>query len=269
MATRPFIDPVPEQDALALAIVNRLRQDLPTWTPDASDPAVYWSDDTAADRIELVGQFNASAEQNWVVTATGEGLRRKANDAGIFDFPEGETFPELRQRIYDQWDALAEGTEPHDVLRARRSNALVADASRVVDRANDRATIYVLGADGMNLEAAVRTAIQAALNVRNRPAFWLDYVVGVATITDYTVAATVTYRRRSESPETAVLANLEAVVTRLRKLDTAVYISALKEGMWAENVVDIDITSPANDLAHSPDTVYHGTAGTITFTEES
>lgn len=270
MVSRRYISPVPEQGTLSTRLVNRLRARLPSWTPDASDPAVYWADDTAGAEIARIEQHNDSADANWVVTATSQALRELANNVGILTFPAGVTDDQIRQQIYDQFNALAPGTPPYDKLLARLADPLVADVARSLDRANDRATIYVLDEDAENLPAANRTAIQAALNVPNRPAFWLDYVVAAATITDYTVDATVTYRRGAESPEGTVLANLEATMLRLRKLDTAVNLADLSQGMWVRDIVtNVAFTSPATDLARSPDTVYHGTVGTLTFAEEA
>ena len=269
MTTSRYIDTVPEQAALSADVTAVLRRRLPAWTPDASDPAVYWSDDTAGRVRAWIGQFNGSADANWIMRATGAALRQLANNAGIRTFPDGETDDELRERIFNQFHALAPGTPPHDILLARQADSDVFDAARSFDPANDEVTIYVIDSDGMDLAAAAKTAIQDALNVRTRPAFWLDYMVGDVTVTDYTVDATVIYRTDAESPEPAVRPNLEAVMRRLRRLDTTIYMSALADGMWADNVVDITVTSPNATLMRAPGTVYHGSIGALTFTEEA
>ena len=269
MVTSRYIETIPGQAALSADVVAALRARLPTWTPDASDPAVYWSDDTAGRVRAWIAQFNDSADANWVMRATGTALRQLANNAGIRTFPDGETDDELRERIFNQFHALAEGTPAHDILLAMQADSDVFNAARSFDASNDEVTIYVIDSDGMDLEASAKTAIEEALNVRTRPAFWLDYQVGDVTVTDYTVDATIIYRTDAESPEPAVRANLAAVMRRLRRLDTSIYMSALSDGMWADNVVDVSVTSPGATLMRAPGTVYHGVIGTLTVTEEA
>ena len=269
MTTSRYIDTVPEQAALSAAVTAALRGRLPAWMPDASDPAVYWSDDTSGRVRAWIAQFNDSADANWIMRAAGTPLRQLANNAGIRTFPDGITDDEVRALIFNQFHALAEGTPPHDILLAMQADEDVFNAARSFDAANDEVTIYVIDSGGMDLEAAAKTAIQEALNVRTRPAFWLDYVVGGVTVTDYTVDAAITYRTDAESPEPAVRPNLEAVMRRLRRLDTSIYMSALSDGMWADNVVDISITSPSVTLMRAPGTVYHGAIGALTYTEEA
>ena len=108
---------VPEQAALSQAIVDRLRLRLPRWVPDESDPAVYISDDTAARLRVILAQWNLSADQNWMLRATGDALLELARNVGILSKLEGETDDELRQRMINQFNALAPGTPPHDLLR--------------------------------------------------------------------------------------------------------------------------------------------------------
>lgn len=270
MISRRYISPVPEQDALSTSVVGRLRAKLPDWTPDDSDPGLYWSDDTAGSEIARIEQHNDSADQNWVVKATGQALRELANNVGIFSFPAGISDEEIRELIYDQFRGLAPGTPPSDKRLARLADPNVADVGRSFSFGDNQVTIYVVDEEGEDLDAAARSAIQAALNVPNRDAFWLDYVVGSATKTDYTVDAAITYGRGDPNPETAVRANLAATLLRLRRLDTAIYQSELSKGMWVRDVVkNIAFTSPAAPLPKSPGTIYHGAIGTLSFQEES
>ncbi len=269
MVSRRYIDPVPAQADLVNAVVAQLRSDLPAWTPDASDPAVYWSDDTAGRVRAWIAQFNDSADANWVLRAKGQALRELANNAGIRTFPEGESDAELLERIFDQFHALAPGTPAHDILLTRLADTGVFDAARLLDLDSNLVTMYVIDSDGMDLADAAKTAIQAALNVRTRPAFWFDYRVGDVMVTPYIVDAAIIYETDAESPEPAVRQHLEATLERLRRLDTSIYPSALSDGMWAANVVDITVTAPSGALARSPGTVYHGAIGDLAFTEES
>ena len=149
------------------------------------------------------------------------------------------------------------------------ADPLVRDASRSLDADRNTVTLYVVDLDGEDLPAANKTAIQTALNLPNRPAFWLDYVVGAVTVTEYTVDATILYKRGSENPEPVVTANLASTLVDLRKLDISIYSSALRQGMWTDDVVDIAITAPAATLLHSPEIIYHGIQGVLTFTEET
>ena len=268
MASQRYVT-VPEQAILSQAIVDRLRLRLPRWTPDESDPAVYISDDTAARLRVILAQWNLSADQNWMLKATGDALLELARNVGILSKLEGETDDELRQRMINQFNALAPGTPPHDLLRAFLADPLVRDASRSLDADRNTVTIYVVDLEGEDLPDTTKTVIQAALNLPNRPAFWLDYVVGAVTITEYTVDATIIYKRGSENPEPVVTANLASTLIALRKLDISIYSSALRQGMWTDDVVDIAITAPASTLLHFPEIIYHGVQGVLTFTEET
>ena len=260
---------IPEQAALAQELINALRGQLPAWTPDESDPGVYWADVTAAQFITYLEQVNTAADANWILTATGAPLRELLRNVGL-TAGEDESNESMRTRYFEAWVALNKDTPEYARLLARQAAPDNVDhAGLSFDASQNRITLYLVDSDGEDVGATVRAAVQAYMNEPSRHPIWLDYVTAEVTKTDYTVDAAITYAENTDSPEGEVRAALEAALLRLRRLDTSIYQAGLVSGMWVPGVVNVVVSAPAATLPGGPGVIYHGSIGMLTFTEES
>lgn len=268
MVTSRFITP-PTQTNLSASLIAKMQERLVDWLADEADPGVYWSDLTAAEFLDYIGQFNDGAEAAWIMTAKGQDLRDLLRNVNIeitdLTIPDDE----LRQLYFDAWTALDKDTDEYALLLARRADSRVSDAALSFNAGANQITMYIADTNGQDLGAAIRTAVQTYMQDPGRHPIWLDYVVDATTVTAYSVDATITYRRGRPSPELAARAALTETLMRLRKLNTGIYISALEAGLRVEDVVNVVVSDPAADLARAAGTVYHGTIGTLTFAEEA
>lgn len=238
MAAERYISPVPDQAALSAAVVGALRERLPTWTADESDPGVYWSDDTAGRLIRLINDFNDSADANDVLRAQGLALRELVRQFGVLTPPEGASDDDLRAIFQAQWDAVTEGTPAWDIRQALKSSTRVADASRSpVDWAANTVTMYVVDANGGNLTDEERAGVSSFLNDPARPTFWLDYLVPEATVENYLLSGRIVYDRSKADPLEQVVENLQAAMDGLRTLRTGIDDSILQQAAWVPDVV--------------------------------
>ena len=274
MTTRRLLD-TPTQATLAEQFVAALQGRLPEWAAYDSDPGVYWADLTAAELITRIGQFNASADANWLFTATGGALEDLVRQYGVTR-EAGETDDALRTRTVAQFAAASVGT-PEQVLRdARIASAGVADASYQPDRAANEIDVWITAVpdegapDDIAPDAALRTTVANYLNDDRRRLIWVDrYNVQAPTVTTYSVAGTVTYRRGGANPQDGAEAALDAWMLAHRTLDTRISVSALVAALFVQDVVDVDLSAPAADLPRGVSTAYVGSRGAIAFVEET
>ena len=273
MVSRSRYVVIPVPGAISDELVEEMAGALPRWTPDESDPGVYWADFTEEKFVELMKQWNASADQVWVPTATGQGLRDKLLEVG-YVATGNETEEELRQIYYDAFVSLAKDSPEWALLQARRASPVVFDVS-LDEPANNMINVYCIDIDGESVDPGVRALVQARLNSKGLRPIWLTYMVLAARKTNYTVDATITYIADEGVDEAQIQAQLKAKIIEERKLDNTIYISSLERSLWPtipeeegriQPVLDVQVTAPANNLAGAVDLVYHGSVGTLTFT---
>lgn len=271
MANHKFLD-VPTQANYQALLVQALRDRIPGWTPDVTDPGVYWADDTSARIIEWLNQFNASAEANDILLATGDALTRLVRQFGIIERLPGESDAALRLRFQRRWDSITAGTPAWDIVRAFESDSRVADAARsLVDWGANTVNIYVLDSSANNFPSDDRLNIQNALNREDKPTFWLDYRVPEVTQRFYLVSGYIVFDNRLADPIETVRSNMDSTLASLRTLDTGIDDSALIDGSWATGVERMELTVTSATMVAgqllpgtpvtmpgSPDTVYIG-----------
>lgn len=241
MVSQRYLAPVPEQSPYSAELVAALQALLPNWTPDVTDPGVYWSDDTAARLIALIKRFNDSADANYILRAKGQALTELVAQYGIMQRLPGEDDDALLLRFQQQWESITAGTPAWDILATFRADPLVASVGRsLVDWAANMVTIWTADQAGNNLPAQNRQAIQERLNHPERPTFWLDYQVEEAEVRYYLVSGRIVYDSRTSDPIVEVKANLEAAIASLRKLNVGIDDSYLSRFSWAPNVQRIE-----------------------------
>ena len=259
-----YIAGVPTQQDLSDIIVARLRILMPHWTPDVTDPGVYFADDIAARLLALTRSVNTSADANSIITATGDALTELVRQFGITERREGETDAALRQRFQQQWEAITQGTPAWDIRRAFESSPLISDVSRSeVDWTNNLVTIHVLNDEYLNLEPAQQTNVQTELNKPDRPTFWLDYQVRPATIAYYTLTGTIYYTGTEEDPIVRAEESIENEMSDLARLDTGIDDSSFIAVAWGKGVTRIEIT--LQGMTKVGDDIYTLNSDTVPF----
>ena len=262
---------IPSLSDMQSAMIRHMQSVLTLWRADESDPGVYWADLTVNEMRKWANEFNAGADNNFVPTAVGQALVDLVSEVGITATVDEATENPLavRQQYYDAFVALAKDTPEYARFLARLVSSDVVDVGLVSQRTLNLIDMYLANADGDDPGSTVRAAVEARMNLPTNHPIWLNYRVLPSTKTDFTVTAEVTYRKGQPSPESVVLVNLNAALIALRKLDTEINHDTLKNGMWADDVVSITVTSPAATLAKSASVVYNGMVDTITFVEQA
>ena len=272
MVTR-MLEP-PEQSVLAAALIARMQTVLEDWSAYESDPGTYWADIMAAEMIARIGDFNASARQSWLLSATGGALEDLVAQYGITRRAD-ESDNALRVRAVAQFASRAVGTPDAVRVDARAADARVDSVSYRPDRASNEIDVWItrIPTEDMPNDIAppadLRTVVQTYLNADERKLIWIDYSVLAPTVTPYTVDGTITYARGTQSPRAAVEQSLNAWMRTQRALDTRVSVSGLVAACWVPGVVDVDLTSPAADMARAIDTAYVGAVGSLVYAAEA
>ena len=217
MSSQPFIQ-VPTFESLRDFYLSRMKtfyaQHGIDFLGDESDPAYYWAEDTAQQRLVDILSFNAGADANSILTATGEALDRLAANHGLQR--DGRTDEQLRALIYDSWAGLVSGTDQYALRLALLAEMQLGDELSVgardaaveFRRPNNRYDVYFADQDGETLPAADLNLLGVYMNVPGRVESWLLYNPLPAVRVDYTVSGTVKYRHRRASPETTVKLSL-------------------------------------------------------------
>ena len=272
---------IPEQDALASLIVAELQAALPSWTPDDSDPGIYWADTTAARIIEMLNQVVDSADANWIETATGDALTELVNNVALTR-ALGETDSRLRARYYEAWNALAKDTPEFALQLARQADEDVAEVSLDFVADSNVITVYAITADGANLDTTAQTAIEDYMNDPSRHPIWLEYSTADATLLRYQIRGTIRFRQTNPNGDvrTSILA---AIATQLR-LGVTANTYVYEQAADLPTVVDADLAFHAEDplnpgeflstgavveLAASADTAYLISVSNVVFTGPS
>ena len=274
MQHRPLLE-TPTRDALRGALVAAHRAVLPEWAGRETSP-LYVADDTIAGfLLAQYGAFNASADRALVATATGTWLDALAAVYGVTR-QSGESDADVRNAIAAAFASVSAGTPEALIAAAKAASPLVADVSLRNDLANNEIDVWLTAvppADAptnITPSAAVIAAVKAYLDDPVRRLILIDeHIVAAATVATYTVAGTVTFARTAPDPQTESLAQLSAFMLGARTLNTRIATSRLAAALVTPDVIDVDLTSPAADLAAAIDTARVGAAGTITFTRES
>lgn len=238
MTTEEFV-PVPTRAELAQRCVDSMSAVIPDIAPNESAVAWYWADFYALDAIERATQFNESARQNFLLTATGEGLRRKIREYGL-DIDENtfrqQTDAYWRARAFSQIVSQTVGTEAYFQRVVRASNPVIADLSNVLDLDNNLDTVYVADENGSPLDAANLDIALTWLNANERLAMW-DWRVLPAVVVNYLLEITGTYAHGSNDPTEAVRENADRTLAELRKLNTTISVARLDDGIAVKDEV--------------------------------
>ena len=272
MVTR-MLEP-PEQSALSAALISRMQTRLPDWSAYESDPGTYWADIMAAEMIDRIVDFNASALQSWLLSATGGALEDLVAQYGL-ERRTDETDSALRMRAVAQFASRAVGTPDAVRVDARAADARVASVSYRPDRASNEIDVWITrvptneAPNDIAPPADLRTAVQTYLNADERKLIWIDYSVLAPTVTPYSVDGTITYAKGSPSPQASVEQSLNDWMRGVRTLDTRVSTSGLVAACWVSGVVDVDLTAPGADMVRAIDTAYVGAVGSLMYVEES
>ena len=232
MTTEAFV-PVPTRAQLAQDCVDSMSAVIPDIAPNESAVAWYWADFYALDAIQRAQEFNASARQNYLLTATGEGLRQKIREYGL-DIDENtfrqQTDAYWRERAFGQIISQTVGTDAYFNRVVRASNPVIADLSNVLDLDNNIDTVYVADENGLPLDAANIEVALTWLNANERLAMW-DWSVLPALVVRYLLEITGTYAHGSNDPTEIVRENAERTLAELRKLNTTISVARLDDGI--------------------------------------
>ena len=271
-----YIEPVPTQESYQQQLVNMLRARLPGWTPDITDPGYYWADDTSGEIIKLINQFNASADANFILTATGTALDELLRQFGIINIDPNLSDAEKRLIFQRRWDSITQGTPAWDIRRALEAaveqDIMNADVGRsAVDWHRNLVYIYILDSMGQNLQSDLRVQIQDRLNAPDKPTFWIDYRVRAATTEDYLVSGEIVYNSSLANPIAEVRSNLDAALLSLKRLNTGIDDSTIISQIWEPSVRRVELTLTKATL--NADGVYVpganvGAVKSITVTDE-
>ena len=189
----------------------------------------------------------------------------------------GESDADVRNAIAAAFASVSAGTPEALIAAAKAASPLVADVSLRNDLANNEIDVWLTAvppADNptnITPSAAVIAAVKSYLDDPVRRLILIDeHIVAAATVATYTVAGTVTFARTAPDPTGGIAGAIERLyAVGARTLNTRIATSRLAAALVTPDVIDVDLTSPAADLAAAIDTARVGAAGTITFTRES
>lgn len=284
--TQRFVD-VPTRAVLAQRIIDSMSEIIPDIAPNESAVAWYWADLLALDAIERAQEFNGSAFENWIITATGQGLDELLRNYGIdaSTLPAGTTDAQKRRLALDQFTSVTIGTAEHTARVARASNSLVGDVSAMRDPANNKVIVYLADANGQPLDATQRGISQTYLDRNDIHPIYFDFDVQAAITRQYTLTVTGTYAENTNDPTDQVRANAEATVPRLRKLNTTISEARLIQGLAVldaeRNLETVRLLPVINEtrggrlnslpypINRVVNVIPHITVGTINLTEEA
>ena len=260
---------IPDRAVLTQGMIDVMREHIPGWEADESDPGVYWADEHANQLIQLAHKVNNAADATFILTAEKPAIYDHLTEVGVNVTGELQALSveELRELYFNVWKGLSKDVPDYFIQLIKQIYPATESVSHNNRLSENEIDIYVAGVNSGNFPASDRDAIQTFMNLRQNKPIWITYLVKELTITPYVVNASVKYRRGTRSPQLTVDTNSEVVIRELRKAGEGVALSALSQGMWAEGVIDIDFTSPAADLPASPDTIYHGVVGVVGYVE--
>ena len=271
MVTVPYIA-VPTQDGLSAILIAAMKVYLPDWRADESDPGTYWADLTAGDRLQFILQVNESADAVWVETSTGDALNRHLRNVSLEPF-DGESNLSKRRRYYAQWDALAKDTPEYAKALAVFADPLVVDVDVELTTPvgeEQRFNTWVAYEDIIDPTVIQKEAIAEYMNAPSRRPLWLRYIMQDITYIDYSIDGTITYRHGTRNPTEQCIDAITARVILRQKLNTAISVSDLESaGYIDEDILNVRLTSPVNDLSKVHGTIYRGTIGNIVVTEDT
>ena len=266
---------LPTRATLLADLVARHRAVLPDWAGRETSP-LYVADDTLAGWLMTqYSAFNLAADRAMIATATGVFLDDLAAIYGVERDP-GMTDEQVRLAITAAFARVSAGTPEAVVADAHAASDLVADATMQTDLANNEIDVWITTVppegdpDNITPTTAVINAVKTYLDAPVRRLLIIDeHNVAAATVATYTVDATVTYARTAASPELESLAGLRQYMLTHRTLNTRIATSALARALWTPDVIDVDITAPAADMAAAISTARVGSVGTINYTRET
>lgn len=273
MVTRNLLE-LPTREELRADLVARHRSVLPDWAGRGTSPLFVADDAIAGWLLAQFMEFNVAADRALISTATGVWLDDLAAIFGVTREP-GQTDRQVRLAITAAFARVSAGTPEAIRADAFAASEEVADVSMRTDLANNEIdvwlTVMATGSPPSIVPPAdVISAVANYLNDDNRRLIVIDrHVVASATVETYTVAGTVTFARDAASPEATSLSNLDSWMMAHRTLNTRISTSALIAALWTPDVIDVDLTSPAADLAAVISTARVGSAGTISFVRET
>ena len=260
--------PIPVLGTEVTRMVTELQERLPDWRADLSSPLRYAIEQRALQSISELTVLNATGRQLIVAYATGTDLDQLLANFDMERLP-AESDAEFRARVPDQWAGLSRETEP-GLLRRVVAITDAADAS-MSRGANYAVTLYVQAAGFTASDAALRTAVQTAMNAADVKPWYSDFTVAAETRTAYTIAGTVTLAPGAVQSvvEPLVNAALDAELLKQQRLNSVPMLSPMIVAMHTvDGVLQVNLAAtPTTVLTATavPSTVYDGTRGALTF----
>ena len=266
MTTRYLTEP--DRVVFANGIIAVMQNRLPGWDADDSDPGVYWADDTSTTVIDLVRKINVAADATFILTALKPAIYDLLTEVGITHTPahEGMSEDELRVLYFEAWEGLNAYVPSHWLPLSRRILPGAESYSYTLSLGTNTVTLYLAGPGGTDYGASARQEVQDYLNHPDRKPLW-DFTVASITVTPYTIDANIKYRQGILDIEQTIRDSSDIFFRESRLAGEGVATSAMIDGLWADGVLDIDISTPSADLDAMDNVIYHGSLDTITYVE--
>ena len=248
-----------EYETIRDRIIADLRDRLPSWDGDTSDPIYVEAEAVAAYAVALREYFNNRSRAQLLKWATGTGLRHIGASRGILQDPDEEE-EQYRTRIeLTPLASAAVGSRSSIRSNSLLASSLVKDAGFV--RQEDLSLIvYVLSTAERDSDndvpagtpsAELISEIQTYLTDDERLGWAERLTVAAPTITEYDITATVFYHS-SEIEESIIRTSVEDAVKAYAlenlELGKGVALSALYKALQQTGVSRANIVAPAADL---------------------
>ncbi len=170
-----------------------------------------------------------------------------------------ETDALLRQRCRDKWGTLGRGANDTAYRYWARTGhiyeAQVTRAAVVWGSGDGTVTVYIAGPTSAITDSAVTAAVQSWVDLNNPGTDTVT--VTPATGVTVTIAGTITVRAASDSTANRTLAT-DAIAAYFAGLEIGddVDLAAIHDAIYAaRGVVDVDLTSPTDDVAINNDQI--------------
>lgn len=252
----------------SVRLVTELQGLLPAWRADLSSPLRYAIDQRAQEKNQERVLLNTTARQLVVRYATGVDLDELLENFGM-QRTAGESDQVFRARVPDHWAALSRETEP-GLLRRVIELTDAGDAA-MTRGANYAVTLYVQTETYGASDAALRTAVQTAMNGATVKPWYSDFTVSAETRTAYTVTGAVTLEAGfvQSQVENDVNTALDAALLAQQRLNRVPMLSPMIVAVHdVDGVAGVNLTvTPSTVLTATaaPSTVYTGTRGALTY----